>query len=142
MGPFELMDLIGNDVNAAVTRTVWTAFNFDPRFDPSRIQDELVAAGRYGRKTGHGFYDYARVSRREPTLPSLAPAADPGSVELHGVVCPARARFVDRSGVEVVRRHDAGRSPRRPAGRHRAVLRHARRDRAGRVRRRGAPGSP
>ena len=51
MGPFELMDLIGNDVNAAVTRSVWTAFNFDPRFEPSRIQDELVSAGRYGRKT-------------------------------------------------------------------------------------------
>ena len=59
MGPFELMDLIGNDVNAAVTRSVWTAFNFDPRFEPSRIQDELVAAGRYGRKRGHGFYSYA-----------------------------------------------------------------------------------
>ncbi|BDH56538.1 3-hydroxyacyl-CoA dehydrogenase NAD-binding domain-containing protein [Tsukamurella sp. PLM1] len=59
MGPFELMDLIGNDVNAAVTRSVWSSFNFDPRFEPSRIQDELVAAGRFGRKSGHGFYPYA-----------------------------------------------------------------------------------
>ena len=68
MGPFELMDLIGNDVNAAVTRSVWTAFNYDPRFEPSRVQDELVAAGRLGRKSGHGFYEYATdIARSGPT---------------------------------------------------------------------------
>jgi len=58
MGPFELMDLIGHDVNFAVTRSVWTAFYNDPRFLPSLIQQELVDAGFYGKKAGRGFYDY------------------------------------------------------------------------------------
>ncbi len=58
MGPFELMDLIGHDVNFAVTKSVWEAFFFDPRFQPSLLQQELVAAGRLGRKSGQGFYNY------------------------------------------------------------------------------------
>jgi len=59
MGPFELMDLIGHDVNYAVTRSVFDAYFGDGRFTPSLIQQELVAAGRLGRKSGRGFYDYA-----------------------------------------------------------------------------------
>jgi 3-hydroxybutyryl-CoA dehydrogenase len=58
MGPFELMDLIGHDVNFAVTRSVWTAFFSDTRFTPSLIQQELLEGGFLGRKTGRGFYDY------------------------------------------------------------------------------------
>lgn len=58
MGPFELMDLIGNDVNLKVTETVFAAFFFDPRFRPSITQQRLVDAGRLGRKTGLGYYDY------------------------------------------------------------------------------------
>lgn len=60
MGPFELMDLIGHDVNFAVTRSVFDAYFGDPRFTPSLIQQELVSAGRLGRKTGQGFYDYGK----------------------------------------------------------------------------------
>lgn len=59
MGPFELTDYIGHDVNFVVTETVFKAFYFDPRFKPSFSQKRLVEAGRLGRKSGHGFYDYS-----------------------------------------------------------------------------------
>lgn len=58
MGPFELMDLIGHDVNYAVTTSVFEAFYYDPRFKPSFTQKRLVEAGWLGRKSGRGFYDY------------------------------------------------------------------------------------
>jgi 3-hydroxybutyryl-CoA dehydrogenase len=59
MGPFELMDFIGHDVNYAVTRSVFEAFFYDPRYRPSFTQQRMVEAGRLGKKTGRGFYDYA-----------------------------------------------------------------------------------
>ena len=58
MGPFELMDFIGNDVNYIVTETVFTAFYFDPRYKPSLTQKRFSEAGYYGRKSGKGYYDY------------------------------------------------------------------------------------
>lgn len=58
MGPFELMDFIGNDVNYAVTESVFTAFYFDPRYKPSLTQKRLTEAGYLGRKSGRGFYQY------------------------------------------------------------------------------------
>lgn len=58
MGPFKLMDLIGNDVNLAVTTSLYEAFNRHPRLQPSAIQEEKVRAGELGRKTGKGYYEY------------------------------------------------------------------------------------
>jgi 3-hydroxybutyryl-CoA dehydrogenase len=58
MGPFELMDFIGNDINYTVTETIFTAFYFDPRYKPSFTQKRLMDAHYWGRKTGRGFYDY------------------------------------------------------------------------------------
>ena len=58
MGPFELMDFIGHDVNYLVTESVWTAMYFDPRYKPSLTQKRLLEAGLLGRKSGRGFYEY------------------------------------------------------------------------------------
>ena len=58
MGPFQLMDLIGNDINYAVTTTVWTQFYYDPRFKPSLTQCRMAEAGLLGRKSGQGYYSY------------------------------------------------------------------------------------
>ncbi|MGI8947779.1 MAG: 3-hydroxyacyl-CoA dehydrogenase NAD-binding domain-containing protein [Ornithinimicrobium sp.] len=58
MGPMELTDLIGQDVNLAVGTSVWEQTGRDPRYEPTAYQQQLVAAGRLGRKTGHGVYRY------------------------------------------------------------------------------------
>jgi 3-hydroxybutyryl-CoA dehydrogenase len=60
MGPFELMDLIGVDTNLLVTKSIYEGFNQEPRFRPSRIQQQKVDAGHHGRKSGRGFYDYTK----------------------------------------------------------------------------------
>jgi 3-hydroxybutyryl-CoA dehydrogenase len=64
MGPFELMDLVGIDVNLAATTGIWEGFGRAARFRPSQIQAELVVAGRLGRKTGRGFYRYDHAGVR------------------------------------------------------------------------------
>jgi 3-hydroxybutyryl-CoA dehydrogenase len=83
MGPFELMDMIGHDVNFAVTRSVWNAFYNDQRFLPSLIQQELVDAGFYGRKSGRGFYDYRDGAERPPAKSAVAQGV-PDTIVLHG----------------------------------------------------------
>jgi len=86
MGPFELMDLIGHDVNYAVSCSVFEAYYQEPRFRPSALQLELVNAGFLGRKSGRGFYDYREDAVR-PTPKILAVQTDaealPWSLE-HG----------------------------------------------------------
>jgi 3-hydroxybutyryl-CoA dehydrogenase len=74
MGPCELTDLIGQDVNAAVTRSVWVAFDLDARFEPSAYQEALVADGRLGRKVGRGIY--AGGPRPKPSTAPAAPRPD------------------------------------------------------------------
>src|SRR6185312_959305 len=73
MGPFELMDFIGNDVNYAVTRSVFDAFFYDPRYRPSLTQRRLVESGFLGKKSGRGYYDYregavAPVPTKDPAI--------------------------------------------------------------------------
>jgi 3-hydroxybutyryl-CoA dehydrogenase len=104
MGPFGLMDLIGHDVNEAVTKSVWEAFGFDPRFAPSLAQRALVEAGWLGRKTGRGCYDYAERAAQATELaaaaratPGVAPV--PSAVALTGP--SALAAFLARAGVTV-----------------------------------------
>lgn len=63
MGPFTLMDYIGNDINYTVTETVFAAFYFDPRFKPSFTQKRHMEAGFLGRKSGRGYYDYAEGAK-------------------------------------------------------------------------------
>jgi len=61
MGPFELMDLIGIDVNFSVTQSLFRGFHYEPRFRPNRLQEQKVLARQLGRKTGQGFYDYEKT---------------------------------------------------------------------------------
>ena len=64
MGPFELMDLIGNDVNYTVTRSIFESLHYDPRYRPSLTQQRMVEAGLLGRKSGKGHYDYGDGTAR------------------------------------------------------------------------------
>jgi len=104
MGPFELMDLIGNDVNYAVTCSVFSAFHMDPRFLPSLIQKELVDGGLLGRKSGRGFYDYDPSA--EKTLPSSAgPGTPPTAIRAEGglEIAEALVPLWEAAGIQVTR---------------------------------------
>jgi 3-hydroxybutyryl-CoA dehydrogenase len=105
MGAFELMDLIGNDVNFAVTRSVWEATYHDPRYAPSVLQQERVAAGYLGRKSGRGFYDYA-PGAKPPAPATLAPRSAPRGIVVRGDPGSAEA-LVERmaaGGVSIERK--------------------------------------
>ena len=114
MGPFELMDLIGLDVNFAVTKSVWEGFFRDPRYAPSVRQQELVAAGWLGRKSGRGFYDYAPQAVKP--VPRTEPAqAAPAKITLHGDAGLA-SPLVDRIAAAGVAIEHARSDSRFPAG--------------------------
>ncbi|HSH56630.1 MAG TPA: 3-hydroxyacyl-CoA dehydrogenase PaaH [Halomonas sp.] len=114
MGPFELMDLIGHDVNYTVTRSVFDAYYGDTRFEPSLVQQALVEAGRLGRKSGQGFYDY-----REGAESDLSSVASPVDVELPPLIIEGQAGNIaplvtraEQAGLEVVRRESISGQPR------------------------------
>jgi 3-hydroxybutyryl-CoA dehydrogenase len=77
MGPFELLDLIGLDVNLEIARSFFTQGGEPERWRPSPIQERLVAEGRFGRKSGHGYYDYDDEREADPELGIAAPTLDP-----------------------------------------------------------------
>jgi len=107
MGPFRLMDLIGLDVNYDVTQSVYAAYHQEPRFRPSHIQARLVACGRYGQKTGRGFYTYAAngalIDESDDDVPVMVDCKDVPleSVYVVGDTLLARAlqtRISERTG--------------------------------------------
>ncbi|AXT56669.1 3-hydroxybutyryl-CoA dehydrogenase [Aquimarina sp. MMG015] len=79
MGPFELMDFIGNDVNYTVTETVFKAFYYDPRYKPSFTQKRLSEAGYLGRKSGKGYYNYDEQGKI--TSPNIGSSVTPNGAE-------------------------------------------------------------
>ena len=112
MGPFELMDLIGLDVNFAVTKSVWEGFFRDPRYAPSVRQQELVAAGWFGRKTGRGFYDYAPSAER-PVAAGENAQPRPAKVTAHGDlgIASALVDSIAAAGVAIERARADSRFP-------------------------------
>jgi 3-hydroxybutyryl-CoA dehydrogenase len=107
MGPFELSDLIGQDVNLAVTRAVWERTFHDPRYAPTVWQQRLVDAGRLGRKSGRGAYAYGPDGSPLDAEPSTAPPRRaPAEVEVFDDDFGVMAAFLDRieaGGVGIVR---------------------------------------
>ncbi len=102
MGPFELMDLIGLDVNLSVTESVFQATAFDARYAPHVIQQELVRSGRWGRKTGRGFYPYGKDADT-PAAVTVSPGDSTGTLEVAanaGLLAPLVQRL-QAAGVHV-----------------------------------------
>ncbi|WKV72981.1 3-hydroxyacyl-CoA dehydrogenase [Streptomyces sp. PCS3-D2] len=109
MGPFALTDLIGQDVNEAVTRSVWESFFRSPKFTPSLAQRRLVQSGRLGRKSGHGWYPYgpdAPVAQPHTAGPEEAP----DKVTVVGDLGPAAelADLLEEAGIAVTATEHGG----------------------------------
>lgn len=118
MGPFELMDLIGHDVNFSVTQSVFGAYFNDPRFTPSVLQQEMVNAGFLGRKSGRGFYRYddaaaaapqAQAEAAQPKPEFVSYTIEPGAAvgpshAIGGAVSDALAARLRASGINVSHR--------------------------------------
>ncbi|MFJ2554997.1 MULTISPECIES: 3-hydroxyacyl-CoA dehydrogenase [unclassified Streptomyces] len=104
MGPFELTDLIGQDVNEAVTRSVWESFFHDPKFTPSLAQRRLVESGRLGRKTGQGWFPYTEGAAT-PLPRTEGPCEAPDAVGVHADLGPAAVlrEMIEEAGVKVTR---------------------------------------
>jgi 3-hydroxybutyryl-CoA dehydrogenase len=102
MGAFELTDLIGQDVNESVTRSVWESFFQDVRFTPSLAQRRLVESGRLGRKSGQGWYDYAEDAER-PEPHTAEKERPPAYVVAEGGLGPASGllELIHEAGIGV-----------------------------------------
>ncbi|MEU7724212.1 3-hydroxyacyl-CoA dehydrogenase [Streptomyces sp. NPDC040724] len=109
MGPFQLTDLIGQDVNEAVTRSVWESFFRSPKFTPSLAQRRLVQSGRLGRKSGHGWFPYGpeAVAAQPHTA---GPEEAPDKVTVVGDLGPAAelADLLEEAGIAVAATEHGG----------------------------------
>jgi 3-hydroxybutyryl-CoA dehydrogenase len=104
MGPYELMDLVGLDVNFAVTGSVFNAFFGDTRYRPSLIQQEMVNAGYLGRKTKRGFYDYSEGAvKPEPDTEPAQPKPARVTLPTGSALARTLAERLSGSGIEVLR---------------------------------------
>ncbi|MFF4099950.1 3-hydroxyacyl-CoA dehydrogenase [Streptomyces sp. NPDC001903] len=109
MGPFQLTDLIGQDVNEAVTRSVWESFFRSPKFTPSLSQRRLVQSGRLGRKSGHGWFPYGPDA--EAAAPHTAgPEEAPDKVTVVGDLGPAAGlvELLEEAGIAVTSTEHGG----------------------------------
>jgi len=102
MGPFELMDMIGHDVNYIVTETVWTQFYFDPKFKPSISQKRLLEGGFLGRKSGKGFYEYSK----EFTLPPSTADEETSKLIFMRILCMLINEAADTLYLKIAGRED------------------------------------
>ncbi|MFD8948661.1 3-hydroxyacyl-CoA dehydrogenase [Streptomyces xanthophaeus] len=109
MGPFALTDLIGQDVNEAVTRSVWESFYRSPKFTPSLAQRRLVQSGRLGRKSGHGWFPYGPGAVL-PEPHTAAPQEAPAKVTVVGDLGPAAelADLLEEAGIAVTATEHGG----------------------------------
>jgi 3-hydroxybutyryl-CoA dehydrogenase len=111
MGPCELMDLIGHDVNFAVTKSVYEGFFDDPRYKPSLVQKDLVDAGWLGRKSGRGFFDHREGAAAATPEDVGSRASVPSTVRIEGDLGPAAllgSMLLRQDETEVARRDGAG----------------------------------
>ncbi|MFJ6747869.1 3-hydroxyacyl-CoA dehydrogenase [Streptomyces sp. NPDC091266] len=112
MGPFELTDLIGQDVNEAVTHSVWQAFFQDPKFTPSLAQRRLVESGLHGRKSGRGWFDYSEGAER-PLPHTAAPCPAPEAVGIQDALAgPSRVlcELIEEAGIKITGERTPGES--------------------------------
>lgn len=109
MGPFQLTDLIGQDVNEAVTRSVWESFHHSPKFTPSLAQRRLVQSGRLGRKSGHGWFPYGPEAVA-PEPHTAGPEEAPAKVTVVGDLGPAAelAVLLEEAGIAVTATEQGG----------------------------------
>jgi 3-hydroxybutyryl-CoA dehydrogenase len=99
MGPFELIDTIGLDVNLAVSQSVWTGMRKAPRYTPHALQVALVSAGRLGRKSGAGFYDWTDDGRGAPW--AGLPGADTDALGAEAITDRVLAAIVNEAASAV-----------------------------------------
>jgi 3-hydroxybutyryl-CoA dehydrogenase len=102
MGPFELMDFIGNDINYKVTESVWTQFFYEPRFKPSLTQKRLFEAKWFGRKSGRGYYNYTENT----VLPSPMEDNELGKIIFNRVIAMLINEAIDSLHLQLASKED------------------------------------